>query len=76
MIKESSSFVFFFFSSNDSDSENMIKFLQLISEMFTSTCIARASAVKMELSFGTPFLIIVLSKMAAQAILSLSWSHL
>ena len=44
----------------------MIKFLWLLSEIILSArSIARASAVKMELSFGRYFLKIFLFKMAA-----------
>ena len=51
----------------------MINFLCLLFEMMSKArSIARASTVKIELSVGRAFLIIVLFKTAVQAVFSLS----
>ena len=54
----------------------MVIFLRVLFEMMSRTrSITPASAVKMELSVGRAFLIIVLFRTAAQAVLSFPWSH-
>ena len=66
-------FLLFNESKTECESENMINFLCLLFEMMSRVrSVARTSAVKMELSVGRAFLIIVLFKTAVQAVLSLS----
>ena len=60
-------------SKTESESENMINFLCLLFEMmFRARSVARASAMKIELSIGRTFLRIVLFKTVAHAVLLLS----
>ena len=64
---------FLLLNKTESKSENIINFLCLFFEMMLrAMSIARTSAVKMELTIGRTFLIIVLSKTTVQAVLSLS----
>ena len=60
IIRWISSFLLLNDSKTESESENMINFISLLFEMMLrARSIARASAVKMELSVGRAFLIIV-----------------
>ena len=73
MIRGFSNFLFLNDSKTESESEYMINFLCLFFEMISrATYIARASAVKMDISVGGTFLIIVLFRTAAQAVFSLT----
>ena len=65
--------IFLFLNDSKIEYENMINFLCLLFKMMLRTrSFARASAVKIEVSIGRPFLSIVLFKTAAHAVLLLS----
>ena len=73
MIRGLGNFLFLNDSKTESESENIINFLCLLFKMMLrATSIARASAVKIELSIGRAFLRIVLFKTATHAVLLLS----
>ena len=73
MIRGFWNFLFLNDSKIESESEDIINFLCLLFEMmFRARSIARASAVKIELSLGRAFLKTVLFKTAAHAVLPLS----
>ena len=73
MIRGFWNFLFLNDSKTERESENIINFLCLLSEMMLrARSIALASAVKIELSLGRAFLRTVLFKTAAHAVLPLS----
>ena len=65
-------FLFLNDNKTESESEKIINFLFTLQDMLRARSIARASAVKIELSIGRAFLRIVLSKTAAHTVLLLS----
>ena len=73
MIRGFWNFLFLYDNKTESESENIINFLCLLFEMMLrARSIARASAVKIELSIGRAFLRTVLFKTAAHTALPLS----
>ena len=72
----SSVFLLLYDSKTEWKFENMMNFLWLLFEMMSrAKSIARASFVKMELSIGRAFLIIILFKTAAQAVFHCPWNR-